>query len=67
MTSHYDIVSIELCQDSGNDEHVILCNFGGHIISDFEVIEERFRSPSPDHRKQQMPSPNRVNDTSSLS
>ena len=48
-------------------EHIILCNFGGRIMSDFEVIEQRFRSLSPGHRKQKMPSLNRVNDTSSLS
>ena len=60
-------MSIELCLDSGNGEHIILCNFGGRILSDFEVIEERFRSLSPGHRKQKMPSLNRVNDTSSLS
>ena len=53
MTSHYDIVSIELCLDYRNDEHIILCKFGGHIKIDFEVIEERFRSPPPGHRKQE--------------
>ena len=67
MTSHYDIVSMELCLDYGNDEHIILCKFGGHNMSDFEVIEERFRSPPPGHRKQKMPSMKRVNGTSSLS
>ena len=60
-------MSIELCLDSGNGENIILCNFGGRIMSDFEVIEERFRSLLPGHRKQKMPSLNRVNDTSSLS
>lgn len=63
----YDIMSIELCLDFGNDEHIILCNFGSRIMSDLEVIEERFWSPLPGHRKQKMPSLNRVNNTSSLS
>lgn len=40
-------MSIKLCLDFGNDEHIILCNFGGRIMSDFEVVEERFWSPPP--------------------
>ena len=25
--------------DVGNDDYIILCNFGGHIMRGFEVIE----------------------------
>ena len=32
MTSIYVIVSITLCLDIGNDEFIILGNFGGRII-----------------------------------
>lgn len=33
------ILSTKLCLDAGNNEYVILCNFGGRIISGFKVIE----------------------------
>ena len=38
MTSDYVIVSIKLCPEVGNDEHIIVCNFGGRRMSGFEVI-----------------------------
>ena len=38
MTSDYVIVSIKLCPEVGNDEYVIVCNFGGRRMSGFEVI-----------------------------
>ena len=39
MTSIYVIVSIKLCQQVGNDECFVLCNFGDRSLSGFEVIE----------------------------
>ena len=39
MTSNYVIVSIKLYPDAGNGEFIILCNFGGSIMSGFESIE----------------------------
>ena len=30
-----DVPWIKLCLDVGNDEHIILCNFSGHIMSGF--------------------------------
>ena len=44
MTSIYVIVSIKLCQQVGNDEYFVLCNFGGRSLSGFEVIEARLWS-----------------------
>ena len=38
MTSDYVIVSIKLCPEVGNDEYIIVCNFGGRRMSGFEVI-----------------------------
>ena len=38
MTSDYVIVSIKLCLEVGNDEYIIVCNFGGRRMSGFEVI-----------------------------
>ena len=32
---------IELYLDVGNDEYIILCNFGGRIMSCFKIIEPR--------------------------
>ena len=28
-----------LCLDAANDQYIILCNFSGHVMSGFEVIE----------------------------
>ena len=36
MTSDYVIVSIKLCPEVGNDEYIIVCNFGGRRMSGFE-------------------------------
>ena len=38
MTSNYVTVAIKLCLDVGND-YIILCNFGGHVMSGFKVIQ----------------------------
>ena len=40
MTSDYTIVLTKLSPNVGNDECVVLCNFGGYSTSGFEVIEE---------------------------
>ena len=47
MTSCHIIVSIKFCLDVGNDECIILCNFGGRIMSGFEILEGDPQSPSP--------------------
>ena len=39
MALKYVIMSIKLCLDVGNDEGISLYNFGGLILSGFEVIE----------------------------
>ena len=39
MASNYIIMSIKLCLDVGNDKDISLYNFGGLILSGFEVIE----------------------------
>ena len=39
MASNYVIMSIKLCLDNGNDKDSSLYNFGGLILSGFEVIE----------------------------
>ena len=46
MTSDYVIVSTKLCPEGGNDEYIILCNFGGCRTSGSEIIEgDPHRSP----------------------
>ena len=47
MTSYHIIVSIMFCLDVGNDECIILCNFGGRIMSGFEILEGDLQSPFP--------------------
>ena len=32
-------LSLELCPEVGNDEYLILCNFGGRSMIGFEVME----------------------------
>ena len=39
MALNYIIMSIKLCFDVGNDKGISLYNFGGFILSGFEVIE----------------------------
>ena len=39
MALKYVIMSIKLCLDVGNDKGISLYNFGGLILSGFEVIE----------------------------
>ena len=41
MTSNDVIGLIKLCLGIGNDQCITLCNFGGRIISGFEVIEKK--------------------------
>ena len=36
-------MSIELCPEVGNDDYIIVCNFGGRSISGSEVIEGAFQ------------------------
>lgn len=38
MTSIYNIVSIKLCREVGNDDYIVLFNLGDCIVSSFEVI-----------------------------
>ena len=49
MTLDYVIVSIKLCPEVGNDEFIIVCNFG---MSDLKVMEGRDLRALPSHRKQ---------------
>ena len=39
MALNYVIMSIKLCLDVRNDKGISLCNFGGLILSGFEVME----------------------------
>ena len=52
MTSDYVIVLIKLCPEVGNDEFIIVCNFGGRGMSDLKVMEGRGLRALPSHRKQ---------------
>ena len=52
----------KLCLEVGNDEYMIVCNFGGRTMKGFEVIDGgRISEAPPGHRKQTKPSLNRVN------
>ena len=52
----------KLCQEVGNDEYMIVCNFGSRRMNGFEVIEReegrdgggggKGSDASPGHRKQ---------------
>ena len=54
MTSYYVTVSIKVFLNAGNDEYIILCNFGGRtIVSGFEVIDGGLQEPCPPVAKQQ--------------
>ena len=53
MTSDNVIVSIKLCPEAGNDESIDVCNFSGHRMSGFEVLEAGPPSPLPPVRKKQ--------------
>lgn len=54
MTSYYVTVSIKVFLNVGNDEYIILCNFGGcTIMSGFEVIDGGLQEPCPPVAKQQ--------------
>ena len=46
MTSNYVKMSIKLCLNVGNEDYIILCNFGGLIISGLEA-EEGVSEPPP--------------------
>ena len=52
VTSDYVIVSIKLSPEVGNDEFIIVCNFGGRGMSDLKVMEGRGLRALPSHRKQ---------------
>ena len=45
MASDYVIVSINLRPEVGNDEEIVVCNFSGHRLSCFEVLEGDLLSP----------------------
>ena len=47
MTSENVIASIKLCPEVGNDESIVMCNFGGHRMSDCDVLEGGPPSPLP--------------------
>ena len=52
MTSYYVTVSIKVFLNVGNDEYIILCNFGGRsIMSGFEVIDGGLQEPCPRSQK----------------
>ena len=53
MTSDNVIVSIKLCPEVGNDESIVVCNFGGHRMSGFKVLEGGPPSPLPPVRRKQ--------------
>ena len=53
MTSDKVIVSIKLYPEVGNDESIVVCNFGGHRMSGFEVLEGGPPNPLPLVRKKQ--------------
>ena len=44
-------MSIELCPEVGNDDFIIVCNFGGRSISGSEFIEVGLQG-RPSRRKQ---------------
>lgn len=45
MKPDYFIVPIKLCPEFGNDERIILCSFGGRIVSVFDVMEWSVGAP----------------------
>ena len=45
LTSDYVIVSTKLCPQVGNDEYIIVYNFGGGRMSGFRVTEGGLRGP----------------------
>ena len=45
MASDYVIVLIKLWPEVGNDEEIVVCNFSGHRLSCFEVLEGDLRGP----------------------
>lgn len=47
MKPDYFIVPIKLCPEFGNDERIILCSFGGRIVSVFDVMEWSVGAPPP--------------------
>ena len=51
-TSNYVIVPIKFSLDVGNDEYIFLGNFGGRIMSGFEIIGVRPPKPFPGCGKQ---------------
>ena len=48
LASNRIILSTKLCLDVGNNEYIILCDFGGRIISRLKVVEgELQKCPFP--------------------
>ena len=45
MTSDYVIVLTKICLDFRNNEQIILCNFGGRIMSGYEVMKGQLQKP----------------------
>ena len=66
LTSDYVIVSTKLCPQVGNDEYIIVYNFGGGRMSGFRVTEGGLRGPptttlvAAQIAKKKKPSRNRV-------
>ena len=48
MTSNYVILSITVCLDIGNDEYIILGNFGGRIIRRKRKKKKKKEKSRPD-------------------
>ena len=55
MTSDYVIVSVKLCPNVGNDEYIIVCNFGSRRMSGFEVIVGASEAPAGRRKQKRDP------------
>ena len=62
MASDYVIMSINLWTEVGNDEEIVVCNFSGHRLSCFEVLEGDLLSPLQSQEAKKKPGPNGVKD-----
>ena len=62
MTSENVIVSIKLCPEVGNGESIVVCNFGGHRMRGFEVLEGDLVAPSSRSQEAKKTGRNRVKD-----
>ena len=61
MTSDYVIVSVKLCPNAGNDEYIIVCNFGSRRMSGFEVIKVASEAPAGRRKQKRGPVWKRIN------